>query len=82
MKNIRYPQEVKKVGVKGIVLVECVIEKNGILTMASIKKSVGHGCDEEAIRVLRKSPVWLPAIKDHKFVKSKVYLPFVLTCIE
>lgn len=75
IRNVRYPQEAKKAGVKGVVLVECVIEKNGALTVASIKKSLGHGCDEEAVRVLRKSPAWLPAIKDHKLIKSKAYIP-------
>ena len=39
-------------------------------------KSVGNGCDEEALRVVNVMPAWIPGIKEGKAVATELVLPF------
>lgn len=47
-------------GLKGIVTVSFIIEKDGSLSDIKVLKNVGYGTYEEALRVLKKSPRWIP----------------------
>ena len=47
-----------------------IIEKDGTLSNIVIEKDPGYGVAEESIRVLRKSPNWIPAILNGKVVRS------------
>jgi len=55
-KNIRYPKTARKVGIQGNVFVRFIVDKEGNLTNLEVVKEIGVGCDEEAIRVLKKAP--------------------------
>lgn len=59
-RNLRYPYQAQEDGVKGKVFVSFVVEKDGSITDVSVIKGIGHGCDEEAIKVIKKSPLWKP----------------------
>jgi len=50
--NIRYPAEAIEAGVEGKVLVGFDIDDNGKVHNASIINGIGHGCNEEAMRVV------------------------------
>lgn len=56
-KNYRIPN-VK--GLQGKVIVQFVVEKDGSLTDIKVIRDIGHGTGKEAIRVLKKSPKWIP----------------------
>lgn len=56
--NRRYPEEAKQNDVSDTVIVQFKVKKNGNLTDFKILKSVGFGCDEEAIRLLKEGPKW------------------------
>jgi len=50
--NLRYPQAALDAGVEGSVVVEYDIPDTGIVQNPRVLKSLGHGCDEEALRVV------------------------------
>ncbi len=55
--NFRVPD---KSGLKGKVLLSFVVEADGTLNDFKILKDIGYGCGEEAIRVVKLSPLWSP----------------------
>lgn len=50
--NLRFPEEAMKAKISGIVIVGYGINDNGVVVNPHIIKSLGYGCDEEAIRVV------------------------------
>jgi periplasmic protein TonB len=58
--NIVYPTEARNIGAEGVVQISCIVEKSGCLSNIMLVKRVGYGCDEEALRVVRAMPLWLP----------------------
>ena len=58
--QLRYPAQAEAARVEGKVLVRFVVEADGALTNLEVLQGLGHGCDEEALRVLRLMPAWLP----------------------
>ncbi|MBL7776557.1 MAG: energy transducer TonB [Saprospiraceae bacterium] len=51
--QLRYPEAALKAGVEGSVLVEYDIDYKGNVVDTRVLQSLGHGCDEEACRVIR-----------------------------
>lgn len=70
--NLRYPQEAINAGIKGTVIVEFIVNSNGSLENLSIRKSLGFGCDEEALRLIKEGPKWEAAQRGNTLIKSKV----------
>jgi TonB family protein len=73
-KNVVYPEEAKKAGVQGKVFVKAIIDESGNVVKTSIKKSVGSGCDEAAMKAIQKTK-FTPGTKDGKLVKASVIIP-------
>ncbi len=44
----------------------------GSITNVVAKTSNGYGSEEEAIKLIKKGPKWVPAKKDGSFVDSEV----------
>ncbi|WP_146199225.1 energy transducer TonB [Arcicella aurantiaca] len=59
-KNLRKPKQAVDKQVVGEVVVAFKVNKNGQLLDFKVIKSLGYGCDEEAIRVIAEGPTWLP----------------------
>jgi protein TonB len=76
-KNLKYPEQAKRMGVEGKVYVQFVIDKDGSPTDVTVLKGIGSGCDEEAIRVIRNMPKWEPGKQRGKPVKVRMALPVV-----
>lgn len=74
-KAIRYPAAAQEIGLQGKVFVSFIIEKDGTLTDIRVEKKLGSGTDEEAIRVLKGSPRWIPGIQNAKPVRVKYNIP-------
>ncbi len=75
-----YPSQARRMGVEGKVFIQFVIDKDGSVTNPSLLKGIGAGCDEEAIRVMKKAPRWIPGKQRGKPVKVRMIIPihFVL----
>jgi TonB family protein len=67
-KNLKYPEKAKANNIHGKVNVMFVVSKTGKLTGIKVFKGLGHGCDEEAIRIVKLMPAWNPGKKDNKEV--------------
>ena len=74
-KNLRYPEEAKKAGMQGRVVVQFLINKNGAISDASVLRSVDRLLDAEAVRLVRSMPRWKPGMQKGKAVTVKYTLP-------
>jgi TonB family protein len=66
--NLRYPDAAKKAGIKGKIYVRFVIERDGSIGTVTIVKSLSPECDEEAIRLVKSMPKWIPGKQNGKEV--------------
>jgi len=74
--NIKYPEEAKKNGITGTVFVQYIVEKDGTVSNAKVLQGIGSGCDEEALRVVKAMPKWIPGKDDNnKTVRVQFNLP-------
>lgn len=79
--NIRYPQEAKKEGLQGIVIVSFMVEKDGSLSQIhTINDTVGGSLEQEAVRLIKAMPKWIPGQQNGEAVAVPYTLPirFVL----
>jgi periplasmic protein TonB len=74
-KEMRYPAQARRMGIEGRVYVEFVVDKDGSLTMIKLLKGIGAGCDEEAVRVLKEAPKWMPGKQRGRPVRVKMTVP-------
>ena len=70
-REIKYPEVAKKNSTQGKVFASFVVEKNGALTDIQITKGLTKETDDEALRVLNKSPRWNPGFLNGKPVRVK-----------
>ena len=70
--HLIYPLEAIKSHVEGTVEVSLTIDKSGLASELRIEKDdIGHGCGEEAIRLIKMIPQWTPARFERKRVKVR-----------
>jgi len=50
--NLRYPDAALEAGTEGSVIVEYEVHDNGTVDRPRVLKGIGHGCDEEALRLV------------------------------
>jgi TonB family protein len=73
--NLRYPAEARRDSVRGTVFVGFVINSKGNVSDVLVLKGIGHGCDEEVVRVIRLMPQWTPGRQDGRNVAVRFSLP-------
>ena len=71
-RNLRYPEEAKDRQIEGKVILKLTINSYGDIEEIDVKRNLGFGCDEEAIRLVEEGPKWLPAEKDGSNISSTV----------
>lgn len=77
--SIKYPEEAKELGIQGKVFVTFVVEVDGSITDVRVLRGIGGGCDEEAIRVVRSMPKWVPGKQRGVPVRVQFNLPIKFT---
>jgi len=75
--NMKYPAQARRMGIEGRVFVQFVVDKDGSVTEVQAVKGIGAGCDEEAARVLRRSPKFKPGKQRGRAVKVRMVLPII-----
>lgn len=76
--NIKYPVIAQENGVQGKVICQFTVNKDGSIVDVIVLKSSGdQSLDNEAIRVLTKSPKWTPGKQRGKPVRVKYTVPVV-----
>ncbi len=78
--NTKYPQIAKENGIEGKVFVTFVVEKDGSIANIKLLRDIGGGCGEEAIRVVKSMPKWIPGKQRGQAVRVQFNMPisFVL----
>ena len=74
--NVEYPQEARDKEISGRVMVGFIVEKDGSISDVKVVKSIGGGCDEEAVRVVKAMPKWKPGKEKGKPVRVSYMMPF------
>lgn len=75
LEHLEYPEEAVKNKIEGIVVIQFTIDKNGKLVNPSILKGANELLDNEALRVVKESPQWEPAMIKGKPVGVTLALP-------
>jgi protein TonB len=73
--NLRYPNIAKENEITGKVIASFYIGPNGYIEMPKIIKGLGYGCDDEALRIIKLMPRWVPGRKQSE-VRQLYYMTF------
>lgn len=75
-----YPPIAKRMGIQGVVIVEFTVDVKGLISNITVVQSLHKDCNNEAIRLIKAMPAWMPGeLNGEKVVaKHKLPIPFVL----
>lgn len=78
--NLKYPPEAIKAKAEGTVVIRYGLNYTGKVTDVKVKKGIGHGCDEEAMRVVKLMKFTVPQsskkkVRIHQDVNIHFKLP-------
>ena len=70
-----YPQKEKDLKIEGVVLVRFAVLEDGSIAEVNINRGINAALDEEAMRVVKLLPKFIPAKQNGQTVKSYQVLP-------
>lgn len=73
--SVRYPVSAQKAGIQGRVIVQFVVDTEGKIINLKVVRGVQYDLDNEAMRVVRNMPDWIPGKVDGEPVKVRYTLP-------
>jgi len=77
-KNFHYPDEGLNNEIQGVVMVQFIVDKDGnVSDVQAVSGPEEGGLRDEAMRVIRKSGGWIPAIQNGRKVKSYKRQPVI-----
>lgn len=76
--NFKTPLEADKNKAEGKILIKFIVEKDGSLSDFKIIKDLGYGIGDEAVRVLKLSPKWIPGSENGKPVRVEYSMPITI----
>jgi len=74
-KHLIYPGNAKAKGIQGCVITQFIVEKDGSITDAQVVRSVSPELNQEAIRIIKSMPRWIPGKQRNKVCRVKYTLP-------
>ena len=74
-RHMHYPEEAAEKGIEGRVLIRFVVEKDGRLTNFEVIETPDPLLSDEALRVLKQMPKWIPAKNKGKDVRCRYSMP-------
>ena len=81
-RNLRYPQQAQEEGLQGKVFISFVIEKDGSISNVTVLRGVASSLDQEAARVIQKSPKWKPGVQNNQSVRVRFNMPISFSLAE
>ena len=75
--NIKYPKLAEQYGIQGRVIVSFIVEIDGSITNVEVMQSAAFILDEEAVRLIKAMPNWIPGEQEGKPVRVKYIFPIV-----
>lgn len=76
-KNMKYPEECRKQGIQGRVVISFVVNKDGSIVDLETVRSPHPALAEEGLRVVKSMPKWKPAKEGGKVVRSRFNVPIM-----
>ena len=76
-RHMHYPKEAEEKGIEGRVLIRFVVEKDGRLTNFEVIETPDPLLSDEALRVLKQMPKWIPAKNKGKDVRCRYSMPIL-----
>ena len=77
-KNLRYPDDAVNNEIQGVVVVQFIVDKEGnVSDVNAVSGPENGGLRDEAVRVIKKSGKWTPAVQNGRQVKSYKKQPIV-----
>lgn len=73
--TVKYPVVAQENGIQGRVYCEFVVDKDGKVKDAIVKRGVDMSLDKEALRVINAMPAWIPGEQRGKPVKVRYTVP-------
>ncbi len=74
-KNTKYPKDAQEGKIKGTVIVQFVVNKDGSTSDFEVKRSIFPSLDNEAVRVLKQMPKWTPGRHRGEVVAVRYSIP-------
>lgn len=75
VENLKYPKIAKDVNAEGTVFLQFVVEADGSIGDVKVLRSVFEPLDQEAIRVIKSMPNWIPGKQNGKSVRVLYTIP-------
>lgn len=75
--NLKYPKEAFKNKISGRVMVRFIVSAEGKIMNISVKEDVDTDLKEEAMRIVRNMPDWIPATNQGKAIPYQYRIPIV-----
>lgn len=70
-RNLHYPRQAQKKSIQGAVRVQMEVTKEGIVTHVKALNEPGGGLGQEAARVIKDGPNWIPAVHNGRNVNYR-----------
>ncbi len=70
-KNLRYPEEAIESGTGGSITVQFIVDREGNISEVKALTDPGFGLAEEAVRIIKRGPRWIPAEQGGRKVKYR-----------
>jgi hypothetical protein len=71
LKNLHYPGQALKNNTEGVVFLQFTVDADSTVQDIVIISGPGNGCRDEAVRLLKEGPKWIPATSSGKPIKSR-----------
>ncbi len=81
-KNLKYPKEALKKNIQGRVYVKFKISEYGKIKNIKVIRSIHPTIDNEAKRLIKEMPDWIPAKSINNPIKSEQILPIIFMNIK
>lgn len=76
-KSMRYPEEAQKQRLAGKSLIAFTVNEDGTISNVRVLKSSALLLDNEALRIIKTMPKWIPATENGINKKEMVVLPII-----
>ena len=73
--NLSYPSMGKDLNIQGVVYVRFVVERDGTIGDVTVLRGVFGALDEEAVRVIKAMPPWVPGQQNGRKVRVYYTIP-------
>jgi TonB family protein len=74
-RNMSYPEAAQKHAIEGKVVVQFVVDANGMLSDFQFIQELGYGCEEAVLHTLALMPSWIPGRHEGQNVPVYYVLP-------